>query len=129
MTITDDFATTTDNLLGTESNATPTSAFEPYLGDFYDLTSVDNTFFGIFSASNADNGTDALFPSVSFQRNFTGTPGTASFDLTNLAGASVPFSIDPFVFSLNLASVPEPATLTLVGSALLGWAALRRRRT
>jgi len=128
VTTTDDFATTTDNLLGTQSNATPISVAEPYLGDFYDLTSVGDTFFGTFSASNADNGTDALFSSVSFQRDFIGTPGTASFQLTDLTGATVPFSIDPFVFSLNVA-VPEPATLSLVGSAFLGWAAVRRRRT
>lgn len=131
LTTTDDFATTTDSLLGTESNATPASVFDPYLGDFYDLTSVDDTFFGVFSASNADDGTDALFASATFQRDFIGTPGTASFALRNLAGGPVDFSIDPFVFAFNLAvtPAPEPATLTLLGTALLGLAALRRRRT
>jgi hypothetical protein len=44
-------------------------------------------------------------------------------------GNVVPFSIDPYVFSLNLAVVTEPATLTLLGASLLGFAALRRRRT
>jgi hypothetical protein len=131
LTTTDDFATTTDSLLGTESNATPASVFDPYLGDFYDLTGVDDTFFGVFSASNADDGTDALFASATFQRDFIGTPGTASFALRNLAGGTVNFSIDPFVFAFNLAvtPAPEPATLTLLGTALLGLAALRRRRT
>jgi hypothetical protein len=38
----------------------------------------------------------------------------------------VNFSIDPYVFSF---SVPEPATLTLLGTALLGLGALRRRRS
>jgi hypothetical protein len=133
LTTTDDFATTTDSLLGTESNATPLFDFFPYLGDFYDLSSVGNELFGIFSASNFDNGTLANYPDAVFQRCTTGVEGTASFDLCNNAGGSVSLSIDPFVFSLDLSQVqptPEPATLTLLGTSLLGLAAvLRRRRT
>ena len=130
LTTTNDFATTDDSLLGTQSNAFPTIQFGPYIGDFFDLTSVGNTIYGIFSASNADNGIDALFPDVSFQRDFIGIPGTASFQLTDLTGSLVDFSIDPFVFSFGLAAaVPEPATLSVLGTALLGLAALRRRRT
>jgi hypothetical protein len=137
LTTTNDFATTTDTLLGTETNTTPGIVFNPYVGDFYDMTSVDDTFYGIFSASNDDNGTDALFASVSFQRCFAGAPGTASFALEGITGGVCdPLihpdpSIDPFVFSLSLAVVttPEPATLTLLGASLLGFAALRRRRT
>lgn len=125
VTTKDDFATTDDSLLGTESNALPSADFFPYLGDFYDLTSVGNTFYGIFSASNGDDGTNALFASVSYQRNFVGTPGAAGFALRDLSNNPVPFSIDPFVFAYDL---PEPATLILFGTALLGLAALRRRR-
>src|SRR5215472_5908782 len=125
LTTTDDFATTTDSLLGTQNNTMPIAMFQPYLGDFYDLTSIGDTLYGIFSASNADNGTLASYPDATFQRDFTGIPDTASFELTDLTGAPVSFSIDPFFFSLNL--VPEPPTLTLVG-ALLGFAALHRCR-
>ena len=131
VTTTDDFATTTDSLLGTESNTTPTSTFDPYLGDFYDLTSVDNELFGTFSASNFDNGTFADYPDAVFQRCTTGVEGTASFGLCNNAGGSVNLSIDPWFFALDLSEVsstPEPATLTLLGTSLLGLAALRRRR-
>jgi len=128
LTTSNDFATTDDSLLGTETNATPTIQFNPYIGDFYDLTSVDDVFYGIFSASNFDNGnplTGALFPDVTFQRDFMGTPGTPSFELLNLAGNPVGFSIDPFFFSFD---VPEPSTIVLLGTMLLGLAALRRRR-
>jgi hypothetical protein len=102
LTTTNDFINTTDTLLATESNATPAAQFSPYVGDFFDLTSVGNTFYGIFSASNADNGTDGQFSNVALQRNFTGTPGTSSFHLTNAGGGAVPFSVDPFFFSYQL---------------------------
>ena len=129
VTTTDDFATTTDSLLGTESNTTPTAAFDPYIGDFYDLTSVGDTFFGIFSASNDDNGnllSGADYPSATFQRCHTGTERTASFTLCDNSGGTPDLSIDPFFFSFS--PVPEPATVTLLGAALIGLATLRRRR-
>ena len=128
VTTTDDFAATTDSLLGTQTNTFPTADFDPYVGDFYDLMSVGDTLYGIFSASNDDNGTLGMFPDVSFQRCFTGTPGIGTFALCDNLGHVVPFSIDPYVFSLNLAVAPEPASLTLLGASLLGFAALRWRR-
>ena len=106
LTTTDDFATTTDITLATESNATPALQSHPYVGDFFDLTSVGDTFFGIFSASNADNGTDAQFPNVSFLRPFTGALGMSSFQLTDAAGNPVAISIDPFFFSYSPLSTP-----------------------
>src|SRR5262249_39776867 len=103
VTTTNDFVTSTDQTLATESNATPIATFQPYLGDFFDLTSVGNTFYGIFSASNADNGTDAQFSSgVTFGRNFTGNSGTESFQLTDLNGNPVASSIDPYFFTYQL---------------------------
>ena len=95
----DDFATTADSVLATESNATPALDFDPYVGDFFDLQGVGHTFYGIFSASNANNGTDALFSTVTFQRDFTGSPGTAGFQLTDGSGHNVSASIDPFFFT------------------------------
>ncbi len=97
----DDFATTSDRVLATESNTTPVLAFDPYLGDYFDLEGFGHTFYGVFSASNADNGTDATFSNVTFQRQFTGTAGTASFQLTDGSGNPVAASIDPFFFTAS----------------------------
>jgi hypothetical protein len=73
LTTTNDFATTDDVTLASESNLTPASIFDPYLGDFFELTGIGNTFYGIFSASNADDGTNASFTNLTFNRRFTGT--------------------------------------------------------
>jgi hypothetical protein len=103
VTTTNDFATTTDTILATQINNVPASAGDPYLGDYMQLVAVGNSFEGVFSASNADNGTSANFPNgVIFQRNFTGTPGTASFQLKDANGLTdVPASIDPFFFKFT----------------------------
>jgi hypothetical protein len=102
LTTTNDFVTTSDTTLATEKNSGPPFiAFQPALGDFFDLSAIGNTFYGIFCAANADDGTIAQFPTLSLQRSFTGTPGTANFQLTN-NGSSVASSIDPFYFSCTL---------------------------
>jgi hypothetical protein len=109
LTTTDDFLTTRDVTLASESNSTPTSIFDPYLGDFFELTGIGNTFYGIFSASNADNGTDASFTNLNFNRLFTGTLGTSSFRLTDANGNAVPFSIDPFFLAYSILNPNPPA--------------------
>ena len=107
------FITTSDTLLGTETNTTPVADFQPYQGDFFNLTAVGDTFYGIFSASNGDNGADASFPNITFQRDFTGTPGTASFQLIDSNGDPVATSIDPFFFAFE-APVPCYCRGTLI---------------
>ena len=109
VTTTDDFATTRDVTLASATNTSPMNLGQPYLGDYVDLTGIGNTFYGVFSASNADNGTDASFTNVTFNRDFTGTPGTSNFQLTDTNGKPVGPSIDPFFFSyvvLNPAAPP-----------------------
>ena len=119
LTTTTDFATTADTTLGIESNASPVAAFDPYIGDFYDLTSVGDTFYGTFSASNADDGTDALIRNANFGRDFTGAAGTGSFQLVDRNGNIVGASIDPFVFSYTLQ--PAPVDFSADGMSEVLW--------
>ncbi len=105
VTTSNDFASTNNFTLGTETNNVfPTYTGSPYLGDFFDLSSVGDTFYGIFSALNFDNGnptTGATFTNITFQRDITGTPGTSSFQLTDSSGRAVSESVDPFAFTLS----------------------------
>jgi hypothetical protein len=106
-------ATTTDVTLASQTNSLPTAnGDDPYIGDFFDLTGIGNTFYGIFSASNADDGTNASLMNVTFNRRFTGTPGTSSFQLIDATGNAIPFSIDPFFFSYLILNPPPPAATT-----------------
>ena len=97
----DDFATFTDTMLSKFKDGVPPLEGQPYIGDYEGLKAVGNTFYGTFSASNQADGTNAVFPGgVSFQRDFTGSPGTGSFQLTDGRGKPVPTSIDPFFFAV-----------------------------
>ena len=74
----------------------PAKIFDPFLGDYAYLTALGQEYFGIFSASNEPDL--AHFPGgVTYQRNHN----FASKQLTNLAGATVPISIDPFFFKFT----------------------------
>ena len=98
LTTSNDFTTTTDTVLATEQNTAAPFDFHPYLGDFFDLHAIGNTFYGTFSAANADDGTHASFLNLSLDRHYTGTPGAADFQLTDGSGHAVSFSIDPYLF-------------------------------
>lgn len=131
----DDFATVTDSTLANMlDNGIAPFAFNPYLGDFTDLTAVGNTFYGAFATGNQYDGTNLLFPQgVLFQRNNNGQFGLPGFQLLDLAGQPVPFSIDPYFFSFFPQAgptVPEPASLTLLAvGGLACWMVHRRRKT
>jgi hypothetical protein len=74
----------------------PTKTFDPFLGDYAYLTALGQEYFGIFSASNEPDLSH--FPNnVIYQRNHD----FVSKNLTNLAGATVPISIDPFFFKFT----------------------------
>jgi len=108
VTTTDDFATTNDVTLASATNTTPVAVNQPYIGDYFDLTGIGNTFYGVFSASNADTTKTSFADGVSFNRDFTGTPGTSSFQLTDTKGNPVAPSIDPFFFSYSILNPAAP---------------------
>lgn len=85
-----------DQVLCDHPALTPTKTFDPFLGDYAYLTAVGQEYFGVFSASNEPDL--AHFPSgVTYQRNHDFPSKT----LTDLAGGTVPISIDPFFFKFT----------------------------
>jgi CARDB len=74
----------------------PAPQFIPYIGDYVHLMTLENDFYGIFSANNTPD--IANFPQgVTYQR-------LADFNthvLIDLTGQRVPVSIDPFFFRLT----------------------------
>src|SRR6266581_784650 len=82
--------------LATVSSRTPTSTFDPYLGDYVHLMAVDKNFYGVFSTANTPNKSN--FPNgVVYQRNVNWTTGTL-LDIDNRT--PVHSSIDPFFFKV-----------------------------
>lgn len=85
-----------DFLLANTPVDNATHAFDPYIGDYADLQSVDNDFYGIFSAHNFPDL--ANFPyGVKYQRN----ANFATHQLLDLGGSTVANSIDPFFFHIS----------------------------
>jgi uncharacterized repeat protein (TIGR01451 family) len=94
-----------DRVLAKFPDNNPQKLYDPYIGDYFGLRAVGHNFFGTFCASNDPQ--PSHFPSgVFYQRNvlINGAInnnfelGLQSGTLVDLAGNSVPVSIDPFVF-------------------------------
>ncbi|HEV8273504.1 MAG TPA: hypothetical protein VGQ04_19455 [Chitinophagaceae bacterium] len=87
----------TDTILCTTLSQSPLRSFSPYLGDYINMMSVGNIFYGIFSASNLPDL--ANFPNgVTYARNHD----FAAKKLFSLNGVTqVNPSIDPFFFKVT----------------------------
>jgi hypothetical protein len=122
----DGLVTTTDVTLSSWLGSTITNS-HPYLGDYYDLESVNGVFYGIFSGSNDPSLPVWASPSldVHYARFVNGPLGAAGTTLRATAGGVVVgTSLDPFFF--HVPAVPGPGGLTVL--ALAGLGATRRRR-
>lgn len=105
-----DFATSTDTLLSLFANNSPAAAYDPYIGDYFDLEAVGNTFYGTFCASNSPTASHWPSGVPTYLRDFA------------LIGTSVSPSIDPFFFSVD--AIPEPGAIALIA---VFWPLVRRR--
>lgn len=87
--------TWSDVILSNTPDNSPAPDFQPYLGDYCDLMSVGQSFYGVFSATNAP--ILANFPQgVTYQRNANFSTNQLR-NLTNTANVNP--SIDPFFFA------------------------------
>lgn len=83
-------------ILADVSATSPTPRFQPYIGDYACLLSVDNDFYGIFSANNRPDPVN--FPNgVKYQRKHDFN----TRQLLDLTGNPVAVSIDPFFFKIS----------------------------
>ncbi len=97
MELSSDGSNWTTLTLATVSSRTPTSTFDPYLGDYAHLMAVEKNFYGVFSTANTPNKSN--FPNgVVYQRNVNWTTGTL-LDIDNRT--PVHSSIDPFFFRVE----------------------------
>jgi hypothetical protein len=90
-----------DVILSNTPDNTPAPVFQPYIGDYCDLISVGQNFYGVFSATNAP--VMANFPQgVTYQRN----ANFATNQLRNLTNTgNVAASIDPYFFAAEQVSI------------------------
>jgi hypothetical protein len=109
----------------------PKGPGDPYIGDYFDLEVLGDTFYGTFSAGN--NPDPVRFPnanSVIFQRFVDYGAGTVANsdlitqgmagDLDDGAGNMVALSIDPWFFTTSVVPEPSCALAFVVGILILG---------
>jgi hypothetical protein len=78
--------------------ASPVADFNPYIGDYARLVTVDNNFYGVFSGSNHPD--PANFPSFPHDGIYQRNVNWDTQQLLDLDGTTaVPDSIDPFFFA------------------------------
>jgi hypothetical protein len=123
----DNFASFSDQVFFSFMNGNPPGG-GVYIGDFQEILAEGDTFYGVFSAGNNLNNVQTPFGGLEdFQRFHAGDPQAGTFVLRNATGGNVPFSIDPYFFTV--AAIPEPSAfflLALGALGLLGYAWRRR---
>jgi hypothetical protein len=142
-TVTKQFDTLADFTISTFDQTSVPFTLNPFIGDYEGLVSVDDTFFGTFSASSAPDPADFPDPnSVIFDRNvlyFLSPCGNGVFfgdsdlkvcgdgQLVDTNGIPLRTNtIDAFFFSIS--AVPEPSTLTLMAAWVIVLVLLASRR-
>jgi hypothetical protein len=98
---TDQDATVFDNpgiLLASTDATTPSSTFDPYIGDYASLVAAGTNFYGVFTASNFPDAANFL-PGVVFQRDVDWAAHKLYADAAHTT--EVAPSIDPYFFEVD----------------------------
>ncbi len=92
----------------------------------YSIVSLNDDNYNTQGAPNNFQVLDDLSGAISFVG--SGRYGTLSFELPTSIDSGPANRYDAGTFAATVSAVPEPASMTILGSALIGFGFLRRRR-